>query len=165
MVTYNQFCRRCRMRHDFNDQIQVRYQQDDQEAIDTWVSGSEALQRLRSESVDRQIEGLRQLSLDDIKIVIDALPDAARARAERTLRDDLAKRLQETIGGNPVGDALSDSVRGRTPASGDNLTEKERWRALLRHEPFRQKVLELAWRQLEGSLPASERDVGPDDWL
>jgi len=36
------------MRHDFDDQIQVRYTHTDGESFDTWVSGEEVLGRINS---------------------------------------------------------------------------------------------------------------------
>lgn len=165
MVTFTQFQQRCKMRHDFDDQIQVRYQHDGQEAIDTWVSGSEALQRLQSEATKAQIRALSRLSLSDLRIVLEELPDAATDAARRSFRDALADQLQDTVGGNLIGDALSDSVRGRPPVTEDTTSERERWRALLHYEPFRQIILELAWRQLEGSFPDDGPGLPPDDWL
>lgn len=165
MVTFTEFQRRCKMRHDFDDQIQVRYQDGDQEGIDTWVSGSEALQRLQSEITEAQLRALSRLSLSDLRIVLDELPDAARDTARRSLRDTVADQLEATIGGNVIGDALSDSVRGRSQGTEDVASERDRWRALFHYEPFRQQILELAWRQLEGSLPDDGPALPPDDWL
>ena len=165
MVTFTHFCERCRTRHDFDDQIQVRYQHGDEEEIDTWVSGTEAIQRLRSEVTEEELKGLSRMSVSDLRIVIDSLPEMARNLVRRTLRDKLADRLSDNIGGNVIGDSLSDSIRGKPRAPEHAGSEKERWRALLRYDPFRQEVLELAWIQLEGSFPETEPDSGPDDWL
>ena len=165
MVTFTLFCDRCKMRHDFDDQVQVRYQRGNEEAIDTWVSGTEVIQRLRSEVTEAEIEGLGQMSVDDMKIVIDSLPEMARNVARESLRDKLADRLKDNIGGNIIGDSLSGSVRGNPRSSEHAMSEKERWRVLLQYDPVRQGVLALAWIQLEGSLPDTDMDPEPDDWL
>ncbi len=39
------FSANCKMRHDYGDMIQVRYQHSDGENYDTWVSGDEVLSR------------------------------------------------------------------------------------------------------------------------
>ena len=165
MVTFSLFSERCKMRHDFDDQIQVRYRHGDGEEYDTWVSGSEALQRLRSLVTEEQLKGLSRLNRDDLKLVLDSLPEMAKGSAHESLRDALANRLQDSFGGNIFGDALSDSVRGRSTAPEPADVKDQRWRALLKYEPFRQKVLDLAWIQLEGSFPDSEPNADADDWL
>ena len=43
------------MRHDFGDQIQVRYRHTDGEDYDTWVSGEEARQRLKTAEREKKI--------------------------------------------------------------------------------------------------------------
>jgi hypothetical protein len=165
MVTFTLFCESCRMRHDFDDQIQVRYQHGDGDEIDTWVSGTEAEKRLRSEVTEEELRGLSLLSVSDMKIVLDSLPNHARNLARKSLRDRLADHVEDSIGGNVIGDALSDSVRGESRDPGRVGSGEERWQALLKYDPFRRKVLELAWYQLEGSLPEVKSDHDPEDWL
>ena len=54
MTAFANFARRCRMRHDFADQFQVRYHHPNGEHYDTWVSGEEALSRLRSAGAEER---------------------------------------------------------------------------------------------------------------
>jgi len=165
MSQFRQFSERCKMRHDFGDQIQVRYQHPGGEHYDTWVSGSEVLQRLNSLESEEQLRGLSRLTLEDLKIVYQSLPDAARETVRGSLRDELADRLEKNIGGSVIGDSLSKAVRGRSTLSDTTQSEKERWTALIRYEPFHQIVLNLAWIQLEGSFPEANIDPRPGDWL
>jgi hypothetical protein len=165
MTTFSQFTNRCKMRHDFGDQIQVRYLHAGGEYYDTWVSGTEALQRLDSIETEAQLRTLSHLKPADLKLVLDMLPEATRNVVRRKLRDKLADGLEAAIGGNPIGDALSDAARGRTPATEPTTTDKDRWQALMRYKPFRLKVLELAWIALEGSFTDDEPEDEPDDWI
>ena len=152
------------MRHDFGDQIQVRYQQGNREHFDTWVSGSEALQRLESIEIEQQIRSLSGLDADDLRIVVESLPESAKLAARQSLREELADRLESGIGGNLIGDALADALRSRKADPTPGLSETDRWRALIRYESFRQTILELAWIQLEGSFPDSGTEPPSDDW-
>jgi hypothetical protein len=152
------------MRHDFDDQIQVRYQYDD-EHFDTWVSGTEALQRLESVETEEQIRSLGELDSNDLRFVLESLPETTRSAIRRSLSEKAAERLESLIGGNLIGDAISNAILGRSDEPLPSSFVKERWRALIRYEPFRQKVLELAWIQLEGSFPDSGVEPPPDDWL
>ena len=56
MTTYNQFCAGAKMRHDFSDQIQVRYTHPNGEEFDTWVSGAEIMSRLQTAIRERLIK-------------------------------------------------------------------------------------------------------------
>jgi len=165
MTSFDRFSKRCKMRLDFDDQIQVRYTHGDGQNFDTWVSGAEALQRLETTEAKDHLRSLSQLSADDLKIVLHSLPDSARNHVRRLLRDRIADQVQSTIGGNLIGDALADAVRGRDRAGEARLSPEDRWLALMRYEPFRLRVLELAWTQLEGSFPDDESRPEPDDWL
>jgi len=153
------------MRHDFDDQIQVRYQHDVEEQFDTWVSGAEVLQRLESVESEAQIRSLSALDLNDLKFVVESLPETTKSAVRQSLAEKAAERLESLIGGNVIGDAVADAVRGRTDELSPSSLDKEHWRALLRYEPFRQKVLELAWIQLEGSFPDSGVEAPPTDWV
>ena len=164
-TTFSQFCDRCKIRHDFGDQLQVRYRHVDGEPYDTWVSGAEASQRWRSDVTEEQLRSLSRLDIDTLRIVLDSLPDKVRDKARRSLRERAADELKEQIGGNVIGDSLSDALRGRSSTPETAASERERWRALLQYAPFRLKVLELAWIQLEGSFPDTEQPSEPDDWL
>jgi hypothetical protein len=165
MTTFSQFSQRCKMRHDFDDQIQVRYWHTDDEHYDAWVSGTEVLQRLESFEREDQLRSLSQLGYDDLRLVLQSLPEAARSMLRHSLRDVIASGLETNIGGNRIGDALSEAVRGRSNQAGTTISEQDRWQSLMRFEPFRLKVIELAWIALEGSFPNGGMEPEPDDWL
>lgn len=165
MTNFARFSKRCKMRHDFDDQIQVRYQHLDGQDYDTWVSGEEALQRLESLEAEEQLKSLSNLSRDDLQVVLRSLPEKIRDIAQRRLRDELADSLETGIGGNLIGDALAGAARGQGTGGETAAAEKERWLTLLHYGPFRKIVLELAWIQLEGSFPEVESGQERDDWL
>lgn len=164
MVTLIQFRERSKLRHDFGDQIQVRYQYGDGEPIETWVSGSEVVQRLHSRASEAQLRALSRLDMDTLKIVLDSLPEMAKNLSRRAIRDQLAAYLQDELGGNIIGESLVDAVRGRRLQPDPGISEHQRWQALLAYEPFRNMTLELAWIQLEGSF-TEEESTETDDWL
>lgn len=165
MTDFERFSKRCKMRHDVGDQLQVRYVNGNEEHYDTWVSGAEALQRLDSIEAEEQIRALGKLNLVDLRLVIQSLPESTARMVRRSMRDELADRLEEGIGGNLIGSALADAVRGRSKTTDSSVSEKDRWQALMRYEPFRRQVLELAWIQLEGSFPDVDSAAQPNDWL
>lgn len=152
------------MRHDFADQIQVRYRHSDGEAYDTWVSGEEVMRRLGSEAAERRLRGLSRLSWKEIQEAKERLPEEGKERLQDHVKDRLADGLEDVLGDNVIGESLAEAVRG-----GDEEEEEETlWRARLRDEAFHEKVLELAWINLRGSFP--EEDEGgeaeePDDWV
>lgn len=164
MTTFQQFCARTKMRHDFADQIQVRYEHGDGEAYDTWVSGEEVMQRLRSEAAERRLRGLSRLDWQEIQEAKERLPQEGKDRLEEEARDRLADGLKDVLGDNVIGESLADAVRGRDREADDDSTV---WRERLKKGAFQEKVLELAWINLRGSFP--EEDEGPadepDDWI
>lgn len=147
------------MRHDFADQFQVRYRHPNGESYDTWVSGEEALSRLRAAGAQERLRELGRLQPDDLR----AAWDESRREAKRTLIDQLRDRLGDGVesvtGGNPLGDSLADNVRGRDEAEG------EEWAGYLHDEAFRAVALELAWINLRGSFPEPDVTDEPDDWV
>jgi hypothetical protein len=162
MTSYTQFCRNCRMRYDFADQIQVRYRHGDGEEYDTWVSGEEVLQRLRSDAAESKMEELRRLEWRQIRELRDRLPSEARDKLKSELQDRLADGLEEALGANQISQSLADALRG---GKGGREADREiEWPLLITDQAFRDKVLELAWIQLEGSFPADGRAGEPDDW-
>jgi hypothetical protein len=168
MTTYATFRTRCKTRHDFDDRIQVRYVHDDGEAYDTWVSGEEVLQRLRSERVERELRALGELNADDLRAARAALPEEAKRRLGDWLRGRFADGVDELVGGNMIGDSLSAAVRGTARPDLRNevdARQKARWTTLLHNPIFRELVLELAWINLRGSFPETEMTEQPDDWI
>jgi hypothetical protein len=164
MTTFSQFCDRAKMRHDFSDQIQVRCPHPDGEDYDTWVSGEEVLQRLRSEAADKRLKGLSRLDWQEVRQAGRDLPEQAKKKVGDRLKDRLADSIEGMIGGNIIGDSLADNIRGRDGNAGPRDLEKQKWQAYLQDEGFRAKVLELAWLNLEGSFPDTP-SVEPDDWV
>ena len=57
---------------------------------------------------------------------------------------------------------MADAVRGKDE---ELISERDRWLILLREPEFRARVIELAWIQLEGSLPEDEAADQLDDWI
>jgi hypothetical protein len=153
------------MRHDFADMIQVRYEHANGESYDTWVSGEEALQRLRSEDAEGHIRRLSGLSLDELRKLFRRLPDEGREHLNRDLRRRLGDSLSDFLGDSPIADALSDRARGTGQSPADDQDERGRWQALLQDDRFRAVVLSLAFIQLEGSLPEENRPGEPNDWV
>lgn len=165
MTSFDGFIAACKMRYDFDDQFQVRYQHADGEFYDTWVSGEEVLTRLRSEAAEERIENLKNLDLDAIRELADELPDIGKQRAWLGLKDRLADTMEDSIGGNAIGDRLADALRGRDSDAETYDRERLSWLAYLDMELFRAKILELAWIQLEGSFPDDDPAGAHDDWV
>jgi len=165
MTKFEYFCAKCKIRHDFGDQLQVRFFHPNGEKYDTWVSGDDVLGRLGSEAAEARLKGLRELNWRQIREIRRSLPDEVRERAERALFESLADGVEDNIGGNIIGDTLADSVRGRDQDETNSDSERERWLTLLYDDKFRFKVLELAWIQLEGSFPEIDSNMEPDDWI
>jgi hypothetical protein len=163
MSEFADFARRCRMRHDFADQIQVKYEHPSGERYDTWISGEEVLARLRSADAEARLRRLGKIQPGELG----AAADEAKRAAKRSLRDRLRARLGDSVeslaGGNPLGDSLAESVRGKEPASTE--TEAARWQPYLHDEAFRTIALELAWIQLRGSFPEHGPVKDEGDWV
>lgn len=153
------------MRHDFGDQIRVRYRHTNGEDYDTWVSGSEVLGRMESRAAEKRLRGLLKLNWQQIQEAKERVPDEAEEKAKNWLLDILADGLEDNLGGNLIGDSLADSIRGENDLDASTELAKARWTNLLYDERFRAGVLELAWIQLEGSFPEDSHAEEPDDWI
>lgn len=166
MPTFRDFCLRSKLRYDFSDQIQVRYRHTNGEEIDTWVSGTEAWQRLHATAREQQIKGLSQFDWEMIRDARRKLPDEGKRWAEEYGREQLGDMVEDFIGGNVIGDSLSDAVRGGTRPDDLYAAERQKWLDRLKDDAFYAQVLELAYIQLEGSFPdEDEASQEPDDWL
>ncbi len=165
MPTLQEFCLRAKMRHDYSDQIQVRYRHIDGTDYETWVSGEEALQRLRSATREQQLKGLSKLDWEMIRQARKSLPEKGEQRATRFGRDRLGDMVEDFIGGNVIGDSLSDAVRGRTRPDDPRSAERQKWQAHMQEDVFYAQVMELAFIQLAGSFPEDTTPSEPDDWL
>ena len=157
MTAFANFARRCRMRHDFADQFQVRYHHPNGEQYDTWVSGEEVLARLRSAGAER-LRGWAGCNPASW-----ALRGKKQARSRRglmgRLRDRLGDGVESMLGRNPHGDSQAGNVRGRHQAGDVD------WAGFLHDEAFRAVALELAWINLRGSFPEPDAAGELDDWV
>lgn len=165
MTDFSEFVSRCKMRYDFSDQIQVRYQHANGDEYDTWVSGNEAIRRLGSEAAEKQIRGLGRLSWGELKDLAGGLPSQAKNQAREEGLDWLAGNVEEFLGSNVIGDTMADRIRGRKAAEDPDQIESQHWTTLLQDRAFRAKVLDLAWIQLEGSFPIDQSPEEPNDWI
>lgn len=153
------------MRYDFGDQIQVRYRHSDGEEYDTWVSGEEALQRLRSAADEERLGRLRNLDWAHIRELQEQLPETGARRLQDAIQERVGDILDDLVGGNIIGDSLVAGARGDLPGEDADAAERQRWQAHLRNDAFYAQVLELAWIQLRGSFPEEDRREEPGDWI
>ena len=156
------------MRHDFSDRIQVRYRHGDGQEFDTWVSGKEALQRLQSADVEDLLRRLGDLDHDELRSLAKKLPEAGKEHLRRSLRERLARSVDETLGDSIIADSLADLVDDAASDDHDTSghdTSKQYWQTHLDDPRFRAMVLELAFIQLEGSLPENASADETDDWI
>ena len=165
MPTFPEFCRRAKMRHDFNDQIQVRYQHPDGQEYDTWVSGEEALHRLHTTGREQQLKRLSRLDWETIRQARHSLPPEGKRRATEYGRDRLGDAVEDFIGGNIIGDSFSDAVRGHTRPDDPAAAERQKWQTHIQDDAFYAQVMELAYIQLDGSLPETPPSSPSDDWV
>ena len=162
MTSFRQFQDRCKMRHDFDDQIQVRYIHPNGEQIDTWVSGEEALSRVRSSENEARLRALSQLDLDTLRKLKNELPEKGKKQLWESIMEQLADSVDDAIGDSIIGESLADAVRGYDDDEGPDI---QRWKLLLHDPDFKAMVLELAWIQLDGSLPEEDVSQKLDDWV
>ncbi|MCC6603440.1 MAG: hypothetical protein IT327_09540 [Anaerolineae bacterium] len=164
MTTFIQFCAGAKLRHDFSDQIQVRYLHPSGENFDTWISGEEVLSRLKTMSREQLIHSFSRMNWTEAKAALQHELDEGQQNARRSLKERLAGLVEDNIGGNIFGDTLANNIRGVDSHADPREQEKALWQERLRHDAFRAVALELAWINLEGTFPA-EATVEPDDWL
>ena len=164
MTTFSQFATKAKMRHDFSDQIQVRYRHPNGEDFDTWISGEEVMARLKTASREQLIKSFSQLNLEEAK-------EAGRREAEKgeeILRDRLKNKLadivSDNVGGNLFGDTLADNIRGIDSNEDPYERQKQQWQNRLHDPAFRMVALRLAWSNLEGTFP-DEGAEPLDDWI
>jgi len=161
MVILNRFIQTAKMRHDFGDQIQVRYQHTDGQDYDTWVSGEEAVKRLKTAEQEKKIKGFPWRSILNVG---KTLPEKSKAEAKRQLREHLGDALDEVAGGNVIGDSWVETVRGRAQPTDPQDATKQTWQTHLQDPTFRAQILELAWLNLSGSFP-DDPTPESDDWV
>lgn len=155
------FLQTAKMRHDFGDQIQVRYRHSDGQDYDTWVSGAEALKRLEAARQEKKIKGFPWRSILNVS---KTLPEKGKTEAKRQLREKLGDTLDDIVGDHVIGESWADAVRGRTQPDDPYAAEKQTWQTHLQDPTFRAQILELAWINLSGSFP-NDTPTEPDDWI
>ena len=152
------------MRYEFADQIRVRYQHANGEYYDTWVSGEEALNRLESAAAEQRLRSAGKIDWKLIRQLTDQLAEKAKKVGTDYLQEWVEEKVDQTFGGNPIGNSIVDSV-----SRDDLLTESSdpafQWRALLQDRVFKNQVLELAWIQLEGSFPDMDDSTPEEEWI
>lgn len=164
MTTFTQFAARCKMRHDFADRIQVRYRHTNGEDYDTWVSGEEVMQRMRSEAAEERLRRLTRLNWEELHSLGKELPEQGKRRLSDELRGRFADSVEDFLGDSVIGSSLADAARGRG-SEGKADPEREQWQARLQDRAFRVYILELAWINLRGSFPEEDDDTEFDDWV
>lgn len=164
MTNFIQFCAKAKMRHDFADQIQVRYTHPGGENFDTWISGEEVMSRLKTMSREQLIHSFSRMNWTEARAALQNELDAGKTKARRGLKDHLADVVQDAIGGNIFGDTLANNIRGVDSQADPREREKAAWQARLHLDAFRAVALELAWINLEGTFP-DEPQAAPDDWI
>jgi hypothetical protein len=164
MTTFPQFASQAKMRHDFSDQIQVRYSHTNGEDFDTWISGEEVLARLKTASREELIKGFSQMNLDQAKSGLKKEIEERKKQFRSDVMDSLGGLVEDNVGGNIFGDTLADNVRGRDSNRDEYAEEKQQWQAHLRDEAFRIVALQLAWINIGDTLP-DEGQSKPDDWV
>ena len=152
------------MRHDFSDQIQVRYPHPTGEAFDTWISGEEVMSRLKTMSREQLIHSFSKMKWNEAKAAMQREVNEGKNKARRGLKDRLADAVSDSIGGNIFGDTLADNIRGVDSDEDPRAKEKAIWQQRLTNDGFRAVALELAWINLEGTFP-NEETAEPDDWI
>ncbi|MCB9006108.1 MAG: hypothetical protein H6656_01735 [Ardenticatenaceae bacterium] len=164
MTSFIQFCAGAKMRHDFSDQIQVRYTHPTGEDFDTWISGEEVLSRLKTMSREQLIHSFSRMNWTEAKAALQNELDAGKRKARRGLKDRLADAVEGSLGGNIFGDTLADNIRGVDSNADPRAQEKAQWQQRLQDNSFQAVALELAWINLEGTFP-DEPTAEPDDWV
>ena len=164
MTTFIQFCAGAKMRHDFSDQIQVRYPHPTGENFDTWISGEEVMSRLKTMSREQLIHSFSRMNWTEAKAALQRELDEGKSKARRGLKDRLADMVEDNVGGNIFGDTLANNIRGVDSSTDPREQEKALWQHRLHHDGFRAIALELAWINLEGTFP-DEPSAQPDDWV
>ena len=164
MTTFIQFAQRAKMRHDFSDQIQVRYSHANGEDFDTWISGEEVMARLKTASREELIKSFSQMNVQQAKRGVKKEIEERKKQFRSDLMDRLGDLVEDNIGGNIFGDTLADNVRGRDSNRDDYAEEKQRWQNHLRDDAFRMVALQLAWINIGDTLP-DEEQAEPDDWV
>jgi hypothetical protein len=165
MTTQTQFNTSAKARHHHSDQIQVRYPHPNGKQYDTFVSGEEAMSRLNTQAQNRLIKSFSSKNWREAKHSLKEEWRKGKKASEKKLRNRLGSFVQDKVGGNVFGDTLADNVRGVDSTIDPREAEKKLWQNRLHDAEFKQMVLNLAWLDLEGSLPKEDDPADTDDWV
>ena len=152
------------MRHDFSDQIQVRYSHANGEDFDTWISGEEVLARLKTASREELIKSFSQMNLEQAKRGVKKEIEERKKQFRSDVMDRLGGLVEDNIGGNIFGDTLADNIRGHDSNRDEYNEEKQQWQSRLRDEAFHIVALQLAWINIGDTLP-DEETAESNDWV
>jgi len=164
MTTQTQFLTKAKARHHHKDMIQVRYPHPNKKKYDTFVSGEEAISRLDTQAQDRLIKSFSTKNWDQAKHSIKGEYKKGKEASGKKFKNRLGDFVQDKVGGNVFGDTLADNVRGVDSTKDPREAEKEQWQRRLHDSEFKEMVIQLAWIDLEGSLP-QEDETETDDWV
>ncbi|RMH01852.1 MAG: hypothetical protein D6706_01230 [Chloroflexi bacterium] len=154
------------MRHDFSDQIQVRYVHPNGENFDTWVSGEEVLGRLKTMSREQLIRSFSRMRWHEARKRLEEEIEQGKRSLHQKLKSRLADIVSENLGENIFADTLADNIRGVDDTEASHIREKRLWQTRLQNEAFRAVVLELAWAQIGDVLPPeADEQSEPNDWV
>jgi hypothetical protein len=165
MTTQTQFLAKAKARHHHSDQIQVRYEHPNGKKYDTFISGEEAMSRLNTKAQDRLIKSFSTKNWEQAKRSLKGEMHKRKDVSGKKIKNRLGDFVQDKIGGNVIGDTLADNVRGVDSTKDPRETEKELWQNRLHDTAFKDMVLNLAWLDLEGSLPKEDDPADADDWV
>jgi len=164
MTTQTQFLTKAKARHHHKDMIQIRYPHPNKKKYDTFVSGEEAISRLDTQAQDRLIKSFSTKNWDQAKHSIKGEYQKGKEVSGKKFKNRLGDFVQDKVGGNVFGDTLADNVRGVDSTKDPREAEKELWQSRLHDSEFKEMVIQLAWIDLEGSLP-QEDETETDDWV
>jgi hypothetical protein len=104
------------------------------------------------------------MNWQEAKAAIQREIDSGKKSARDHLLGRLADAVSDNVGGNIFGDTLVDKIRDVDGAADPRHQEEQLWQNRLQNDAFRAVLLELAWINLEGTLPDEQLDE-PDDWV
>lgn len=164
MTKFEQFAQKAKVRHDFSDQIQVRYVHPNGENFDTWVSGEEVLRRIKTAGREKWIQGFATASREESHNAFKQEVDDQKDKLTNRAKGWLDSAISDHLGTNIFANTLADKVTGRKPGQDPHDEEKQKWQTHLKDATFHREVLKLAWINLEGTFPP-EKAEEPDDWM
>ncbi len=165
MTTKTQFLAKAKARHHHKEMLQVRYPHPNGKNYDTFVSGEEAMSRLNTQAKDRLIKSFSTKNWEQAKSSLKKEWRKGQESSSKKLKNRLGDFVQDKVGDNVFGDTLADNVRGVDSTKDPREVEKEMWQNRLHDTEFKEMILNLAWLDLEGSLPKEDDPDDADDWV